>query len=390
VIEDLAAAVDRLFEHDIESMTDAEIRAEFIAVRQQLDRGENRASTLLAGLHGRGVPLENGASSTPAWVQWQTGQRVGEARASLDAGLACESLPLTAKAWEQGEISASAARAICEGRPDGHEVAYGEAEEILVGYAADRNWRDLRAVIAQCKRCADALDHREPADRNGLHHSKTADRWVLSGDLDDLGGGTVAEALRAAIGEISEDDLRSPAKRRADALVEICRYFLDHADLPMEGGEAPHVTIGIPWETACNRIADATIANRFGPSLSRTQLSELLCDCNLSRVIFGPESQPLDVGRTQRTAPRWIRRAIKYRDQGCRFPGCGRTARLKAHHVQPWEDGGDTNVENLVCLCQFHHGVVHRNGWANTFDGTTYTVTNPNGRIVGSTTTRAP
>ena len=92
---------------------------------------------------------------------------------------ALETLPLTAKAWAQGEISASAARAICEGRPEGHEDAYGEVEETLVGFAADRNWRALRAVIAHCKRCADALDDREPADRNGLHLSKTMDRWAI-------------------------------------------------------------------------------------------------------------------------------------------------------------------------------------------------------------------
>jgi hypothetical protein len=181
-------------------------------------------------------------------VQAHTGQRVGEARASLEAGLGLERLPLTAKAWAQGEISASAARAICEGRPDRHDDAYAEVEEMLVGYAADRNWRDLRAAIAHCRRCADALDDREPADRNGVHLSKTTDRWVLTGDLDDLGGETVNEALSAATGKPSEDDFRSPAKRRADALVEVCRHYLDHADLPMEGGEAPHVTVGVPWE----------------------------------------------------------------------------------------------------------------------------------------------
>jgi hypothetical protein len=38
-----------------------------------------------------------------------------------------------------------------------------------------------------------------------------------------------------------------------------------------------------------------------------------------------------------------------------------------------------------VLLCQFHHGVVHRRGWADTFDGITYEVTKPNGEPAGTT-----
>ena len=50
-------------------------------------------------------------------------------------------------------------------------------------------------MIAQCKRCADALDDREPADRNGFHLSKTTDRWAITGDFDDLGGDSFASGL---------------------------------------------------------------------------------------------------------------------------------------------------------------------------------------------------
>ena len=127
-------------------MVDAAVRAEYIELSHAADRIEYRRAQLLAAIHRRGIPYENGASSTPAWVQYNTGQHAGEARASLNAGLALETLPLTAKAWAQGEISASAARAICEGRPDGYEDDYAILEELLVRYAADRNWRGLRAV----------------------------------------------------------------------------------------------------------------------------------------------------------------------------------------------------------------------------------------------------
>jgi Domain of unknown function (DUF222) len=189
-----------------------------------------------------------------------------------------------------------------------------------------------------------------------------------------------------AMGKPSEDDSRSPAKRRADALVEICRHYLDHGDLPIEGGEAPHVTVGVPWEAVRDNLATSKLPNLFGPSLSPAQLAEMLCDCKLGRVVFGPDSQPLDVGREHRTAPRYLRRAIAARDKGCRYPGCGRRPRwCKAHHVDPWDPDGETKVSNLVLLCQFHHGVIHRRGWTDSFDGITYTVTKPDGEHAGST-----
>lgn len=386
MIETLNAAVERLVANDVECMVDPAVRAEYIELSREVDRLLHRQALLLATLHRRGIPFENGAASTAAWAQANTGQRVGEARASLEAGIACETLPLTAKAWAQGEISASAARAICEGRPAGHDDAYAEVEETLVGYAADRNWRDLRVTIAHCRRCADALDDREPADRNGVHLSKTTDRWALTGDLDDLAGETADEALRAAMGKPSEDDSRSPARRRADALVEICRYYLDHGDLPMEGGEAPHIAVGVPWEAVRDNLATSKLPNLFGPSLSPAQLAEMLCDCKLGRVVFGPDSQPLDVGREHRTAPRYLRRAIVARDKGCRFPGCGRRPRwCKVHHVDPWDPDGETKISNCLLLCGFHHGVIHRRrGWKDSFDGITYTVTKPNGEPFGS------
>ncbi len=101
--------------------------------------------------------------------------------------------------------------------------------------------------------------------------------------------------------------------------------------------------------------------------------------------MLGPESQPLDVGRTHRRPPRWMRRAIVARDRGCRFPGCDLGAgRCEAHHVEAWELGGATAVTNLLLLCPFHHHLIHRRRWRTTFDGDTFTVTDPDDRLTGT------
>ncbi len=98
-------------------------------------------------------------------------------------------------------------------------------------------------------------------------------------------------------------------------------------------------------------------------------------------------SQPLDIGRSTRTVPAYLRKAVIQRDQHCQFPGCHQPpARCDAHHLIHWSQGGPTSLGNLRLLCKFHHLVViHRWGWKLTChpDGTT-TATSPDGRILHS------
>jgi hypothetical protein len=126
---------------DLSELCDSEIRERFIEARREIDRLERYAAGLLVSVSGRGIPSGDGASSTPAWVQLQTGQRFRDARVSLAAGQACETLPLMAKAWAQGEISASAAATIALGRRAGHEAVYATMEDDLVGLAATSQFR---------------------------------------------------------------------------------------------------------------------------------------------------------------------------------------------------------------------------------------------------------
>ena len=158
----LRAATDALVAVDVSRWPDAAIAGMFVELRREVDRLESVASRLLVAVEGRGIPYSSGATSIAAWSQWHTGQRAVEAKASFDAGLACETLPLTAKAWEQGEISASLARTICRGLRDEHADVYGEIEDVLVHFAAERNVADLDGVIGHYRKCCDAVDDREP------------------------------------------------------------------------------------------------------------------------------------------------------------------------------------------------------------------------------------
>ena len=84
----------------------------------------------------------------------------------------------------------------------------------------------------------------------------------------------------------------------------------------------------------------------------------LACDC--SRVVMTHDSRGgvLDVGRKARSIHPTMRRALKHRDGGCRFPGCGLHI-CDAHHVEHWADGGKTELGNLLLLCRHHHRTLH-------------------------------
>jgi hypothetical protein len=375
---------EELIDVDVSTLCDSEVREAFFENRRLSDQLEASAARLLASAHHRGLAASDGASSTAAWARAQTGQRYSEAKASLDAGLACETLPLTEKAWAQGEISASAARTICHGRRDGHETLYADLEESLVRFAADRDFRALDGVIRHYQMCADASDDKPPSEKNHLHLSEVGNRWALTGDLDQLAGRTGDAALRAAMDRPSEGDTRTAAKRRADAFTTIMRFFLDHADLPIEGGERPHITIVLGGETAGHDVR----AEQSDVGFTPTDIGELLCDARLSRIVLGADSIPLDAGRAVYAPSKAVRRVVVVRDGGCRFPGCSRRPSwCHTHHVTPWPTG-ETLVENLVLMCSYHHHVVHTPGWRATFDGRTFEVTNADGRVIGSTENR--
>ncbi|MGD2061857.1 MAG: HNH endonuclease signature motif containing protein, partial [Acidimicrobiia bacterium] len=73
----------------------------------------------------------------------------------------------------------------------------------------------------------------------------------------------------------------------------------------------------------------------------------------------------MDYGRRQRTAPPALKRALLARyNHTCGADGCTSRHRLQVHHRKPWSQGGETNQEDLVVLCWFHHQVVvHERGY---------------------------
>ncbi|HMO10385.1 MAG TPA: DUF222 domain-containing protein, partial [Actinotalea sp.] len=122
-----------------------------------------------------------------------------------------------------------------------------------------------------------------------------------------------------------------------------------------------------------------------GTPIPGSVLARLACDCEVSRIVFGPDGDVLDVGRTQRTFTGQQRRGVIARDRSCRFPGCHAPPNLgEVHHVAWWvRDHGPTAVDNGVLLCWYHHDLVHRQGLGITRDHGRWQFTRRDGSPVG-------
>ncbi len=84
-------------------------------------------------------------------------------------------------------------------------------------------------------------------------------------------------------------------------------------------------------------------------------------DCDSSSVNHSVDERGelLSLGRKTRNWSTAQRRAIRVRDAGrCRFPGCQYTY-VDIHHIQPWDQGGDTDVANGCYQCRRHHRMIH-------------------------------
>ena len=195
---------------------------------------------------------------------------------------------------------------------------------------------------------------------------------MVQAELSDLAAETVVTAIHAFTDPPAAGDRRSPARRRADALVRIAEVAL--AVLPEHVDRArTRATIVVDWATL-------TGDGEFTGAVHPDEVDRALCDASVSRVVTGPERQVLDAGRTRRTVPPALRRALVARDRGCRYPGCDRPPGwCDAHHVVHWRTGGRTDVTNLVLLCDHHHHVVHRPGWGAALDDDGLHVHRPDG-----------
>jgi hypothetical protein len=117
-----------------------------------------------------------------------------------------------------------------------------------------------------------------------------------------------------------EADGYSVSARRADALVGLCSARIARDADPDRATVVIHAMI----DTVVNgsRNGDSLKGSVVPPETVR----RLLCDARVQTVIEDRAGNALGIGRMSREPSASMIRQIRYRDGGCRFPGCGTKA----------------------------------------------------------------
>jgi hypothetical protein len=157
-------------------------------------------------------------------------------------------------------------------------------------------------------------------------------------------------------------ETRSFEQQQADALVLVAETALHHGIDPGTPGERYQVVVHVDADVLADAEATGQSVLEGGARVSAETSQRLACDASRVEMCHDADGVIVEVGPRTRTIPTALRRALAYRDHGCRFPGCDLPFG-QAHHIKHWAQGGPTTLPNLVLLCRRHHRAVHEEGF---------------------------
>ncbi len=386
----LRSGVDGLAAADLWQVGDDDLLEAMRVVEVQARRLFAASLRLVAEVDDRAISGGRGAASTAALVRQvmrigpgEAVARVAAAEALIDrVGPAAQpvpaALPATAAAARDGDIDATQLRVILAvlrrlpATTDAGTRAHVEGflAQQAVEFDATTLGRIGRRLVATLDPDGALADDEDAVAARELTFHRDADGMiVLRGRLDPEGSAVLRTALDPIAGPRpagdDEPDPRSPARRSADALVELARRALITGELPTNGGQRPQLVVTVDLPTLQQQIAASRpgLLDWGGPVTAGT-VRRIACDAQIIPVVLSGAGVPLDVGRATPTVPAGIRRALLVRDRGCAFPGCDRPPTwCDAHHITHWADHGPTSLANLVLLCGNHHRTIHHKGW---------------------------
>ncbi|HMJ76144.1 MAG TPA: DUF222 domain-containing protein [Iamia sp.] len=382
MIEELATAID-----DLALPVDGDVLASVLELR---DRFEAKICEAVCAFDDSSEwDTQEGCASMTAWLRVRGRMTNRDAHRLAQTARRLRSLPTLRAAWLSGEVSGGHVSAVVANLSDRTAPLFQQAEDDLVPALAELDVTGavltMKAWATMAKEILDDESSGEPDPDRSAHLSPTLSGGRLDANLEPEAFHAAQAALRLVMGQRTDEDERTPTQRRHDGLAEIFTHFLDHQTDHLGGRHRPHlnVTIGL----------DALVAGRGqgtfddGTPIGAADARRLACDANIHRVITRADGSVLDYGRTTRTISAPLFAALSIRDKGCRYPGCDRPAhRTDGHHIKHWTaHHGETEPDNLVLLCRWHHGVIHRPGWTIELrPDATVVVTTPLGRVLTS------
>jgi hypothetical protein len=373
-ISELAGVLDALSHLDPTVLGDGET---VVALHRELERLAAVTTRAVAAFDAGRAWEADGARTATAWLATRCRLPVETARRRVRLGRALRHMGVVEAAWLAGEIGEAQVRLLAGARtPDTAEV-FARDESMLVEQARTLRYGQFARCVAYWSQLADPDGTDRSADARhqarSLHLSPTFNgSWALNGLLDPINGAIVAKALGKIEQELFEADwaeakaregegvqmshlARTPAQRRADALVEMARRSMA---LPA-GSRLPEplFSVLVGYETFAGRVCE--LANRS--VVAPADLVRWLDEAWVERVVFDGPERIRDVGVRRRNFAGASRRAVQLRDRECFHPYCEEPAEdCEIDHVQPWAAGGPTTEANGRVACRFHNQERHR------------------------------
>ncbi len=343
----------------------AELEAQITELAGQLNAAQYRWLTLIAEYDRRKGWADGKLPSCAHWLNFKCGLNLGAAREKVRVAHALSSLPKIAAAMARGELSYSKVRAVSR-------VACEATEETFLMIALHGTAHHVERLVSGYRRAQQAeelsREAQQHANRSVTYGYDEDGSLVLKARLPAVAGAMLIEALEAALERVPQTEISAKvveertlpyACRRADALAYVAESFLAGSGTsPASTADRYQVVVHVDSESL-REHTDGRCEIEQGPSLPIETARRLACDASLLSVLENEHGEPLDVGRKTRSIPPAIRRALRTRDAGCRFPGCTHQRYVDAHHIEHWADGGETKLSNLVTLCRLHHRLVH-------------------------------
>jgi 5-methylcytosine-specific restriction endonuclease McrA len=335
-----------------------------------LDAATARFLALIREFDTRGG-WNTGFRSCAAWLAWRVGLAPGAAREHVRVARALGTLPQLAQALARGELSYSKVRELTR-------VATPGTEERLLAVGRAGTAEHVERIVRGWRRVDRQAEARETARRHAsraLHvHQDEDGMVVLRGRFEPEVGALLLQALAAARATLyprgradapaadPSGDPPTMAQQQADALALLAETALHHGIDPGAPGERYQVVVHVDAPTLAEPEQPGQSALEDGTHVPAGTSQRLSCDASRTLMRHDEAGRVVEVGARTRTIPPALRRALQYRDRGCRFPGCG-VRFAEGHHIRHWAQGGPTTLSNLALLCRRHHRAVHEEGY---------------------------
>ena len=330
---------------------------------------EARLLTLIREFDEKECWAEQGFCSCAHWLNFKCGIGMNAAREKVRVANALATLPKIDEGLSKGELSYSKVRAMTRIADESNQdylmmiAKHGTAhhvEKLVSKYRSAKRVQD--AAVAEGQYRDRELNHyydhdgclvikaRLPAEQGAL----VVKALEMAMEKQFVGANQNVGAASAAIGP--EDPPTAPiAARRADAIADIAETYMNNDESSGSTADRYQIVVHVTAETS--ELED-------GPHVTAETSRRIACDSTVVNIKDDENGEPLSIGRRSRSIPPSMRRALRNRDGGCRFPGCTNNKFVDGHHIRHWADGGETSLGNLVLLCRHHHHLVHEGGFS--------------------------